>query len=199
MNWLDYVLIAILGLSALQSFRRGFSREIVSLIASVAALFLGMWFYPTAAHYLRPLVSSDRLASFLGFIAVVLTVLILGAIVGATIRHFVKAVGLSFFDRLLGALFGLLRGALIAMALLTAYIAFGPRDDSKTAPAGVVHSQIAPPLMAAASVVVDVAPTDLKRNFREMYAKVKAEIWNVAQTSVMDHPGGAPKKDSGKK
>ena len=46
MNWLDYVLIAVLGFSAVRSFMRGFSREVIGLCAAIAALVLGMWFYP---------------------------------------------------------------------------------------------------------------------------------------------------------
>jgi membrane protein required for colicin V production len=118
---------------------------------------------------------------------VVVAVLLAGAIVGAIVKRFVSAVGLSFFDRLLGACFGLARGALIAIALLTAYIAFGPRTDSKTAPAGVVHSLIAPYLLDASSIFVDVAPMELKRSFREVYDEVRSAT------------KGAGTVDSGKK
>ena len=45
--------------------------------------------------------------------------------------RFLRTIGLSFFDRLLGAGFGLVRGLLIAIALLTAFMAFGPQVDSK--------------------------------------------------------------------
>ena len=121
-------------------------------------------------------------------------VLLLGAVVGSIVRRFVKAVGLSFFDRLLGAVFGLLRGALIAIALLTAYIAFGPRSTSGTAPFAVVHSQIAPYLMEASSIFVDAAPAQLKRSFREVYDEARAEIENIARGKT-----GATNQDSGKK
>jgi len=195
MNWLDYVLIVILGCSVFQSFRRGISREIIGLVAAVAALVLGMWFYATAGALVRSWVSSDRAANFLGFLLVVFAVLVGGAIIGSIVRRFVKAVGLSFFDRLLGAVFGLIRGSLIAIALLTAWIAFGPRADPKTAPSSVVHSQIAPYLMKASSVFVDAAPTELKRSFREVYDEARTEIENIARPDRND----ATKNDPGKK
>jgi membrane protein required for colicin V production len=180
-NWLDYLLIAIQAFSALQSLRRGFTREVIGMCAAIAALVLGMWFYGTAGALIRPSVSSDRAANFLGFVAVVIAVLIAGAIVGAIVRRFVKAIGLSFFDRLLGAAFGLVRGAIVCIALLTAYIAFGHGADAKTAPSGVVHSQIAPYLMEVSSVLVNAAPTELKRSFLEEYDEVKSEIRKLAQ------------------
>ena len=195
MNWLDYVLIVVLGFSVVRSFWRGFSREIIGLVAAVAALLLGMWFYATAGAMVRPWVHSDRAANLLGFLLIVGVVLLIGAIVGSVVRRFVKAVGLSFFDRLLGAVFGLIRGALIAIALLTAFIAFGPRADTKTAPFAVVHSQIAPYIMTASSVIVDIAPMDLKRNFREVYDEARTEIENIARPDN----NGVTNKDPGKK
>ena len=48
MNWLDYLLIAILLFSAIQSFRRGFSREIIGVAAMFFAFVLALWFYGLA-------------------------------------------------------------------------------------------------------------------------------------------------------
>jgi membrane protein required for colicin V production len=195
LNWLDYLLIVVLALSMLQSFRRGFSREFIGLGAAIAALVLGMWFYGSAGSLVKRwlTLSSDRAADFIGFLLIVFSVLLLGAIVGSIVRRFVKAVGLSFFDRLLGACFGFARGALVAIALLTGYIAFGPRSESGTAPSAVVHSQIAPYLMKVSSVFVDAAPMELKRNFREVYNVAQLEIKNIARPDTKgvanDDPG----------
>ena len=193
-NWLDWVLIAILAYSVFQSFRRGFTREIISLVSTIVALLLAMWFYPTAGAWLRHWMTSVRTSNFLGFLLVMFGVMMLGGIAGWIVRRFVKAVGLSFFDRLLGAIFGLVRGVFIGVALLTAFVAFGPRSDPKTAPSAVVHSQLAPPLMKTASVFVDLAPAELKQNFREVYDEARAEIKNIARGKT-----GAANQDSGKK
>jgi membrane protein required for colicin V production len=166
---------------------RGFSREVIGLCATIAALVLGMWFYGTAGNLVRSHIGSDRAANFIGFLLVFFAVLIAGGIVGSIVKRFISAVGLSFFDRVLGAAFGLLRGALIAIALLTAYIAFGPRTRTDTAPSGVVNSQIAPYLLSASSIFVDIAPMELKRSFREVYGEVR------------DATKAAINKDSGKK
>lgn len=183
MNWLDYILIAILAFSVLGSVRRGFTREMIGLGAAIAALMLAMWFYGDAAVLVRWQVGSERAANFLGFVIVVIAVLCAGAVVGAVVRRFVKAIGLSFFDRLLGAAFGLARGAIVCIALLTAYIAFGQPADPKTAPPGVVNSQIAPPLLEASRVLVDAAPAQLRQSFNEEYGEVRSEIRKLTQTN----------------
>src|SRR4051812_38985464 len=132
MNWLDYLLLAILLFSVIMSARKGFSREVIGLAAAFFAFVLAMWFYGLAGSWLIPYVSSPRVANLLGFLLVVTVVLMCGWLLGSIVRRFLRTVGLSFFDRLLGAAFGLLRGMLIAMALLTAFLAFGPQVDSNT-------------------------------------------------------------------
>ena len=174
MNWLDYLLLAILLASALLSARKGFSREIVGLASAFGGLVLGMWFYGLAGSFLIPYVSSARVANLMGFLLVVFAVLVVGWMLGWIVSRFLRTIGLSFFDRLLGAAFGLVRGLLIAIALLTAYMAFGPEIDSKTVSASVLNSRITPYVLDASHVFVAIAPMELKSSFLKQYAQVKS-------------------------
>ena len=188
MNWLDYLLLGILLVSVLMSARKGFSREIIGLAAALFALVLGMWFYGLAGSYLMPWVSSPRVANLLGFLLVMFAVLILGAMLGWIVSRFLRTVGLSFFDRLLGAGFGLVRGVLVAVALLTAYMAFGPQLDSKVSPPGSVHramlnSRIAPYVLYTSHLFVAIAPMELKASFLQQYTQVKSLLKKNAPPS----------------
>lgn len=174
LNWLDYILILVLGLSAFSALRKGFSREIVGLVTSIVAIVLAMWFYGLAGGQVRPWVDSDRAANLIGFIGVLVAVWIIGGLFGWIVHRFLRSIGLSWFDRLLGMVFGLLRGTLVAMGLLTAYMSFGPRDGSKKMPDGVVHSQIAPYILQASRAFVAIAPMDLKQSFHERYSEAKS-------------------------
>ena len=183
MNWLDYIFIAILLLSTLFALRKGFARETIGLVASVAGLILAFWFYGTPASFLEPLLSSRRLANLLGFIIVFGGVVFIGWLIGALINRFIKATGLTFFDRFLGAVFGFARGAAVCMALLTAYIAWSPGQDHSAAPAAVVNSQIAPVLTDASRIAVSLAPMELKQSFHEGLAWLQKARNNVAETA----------------
>ena len=176
LNWLDIVLILILSLSMLMSIRKGFSREVISVTSSIVALLLGMWFYEKAGALVKPWVDSPDAARLLGFVLIVVGVLVLGSLVAWIVGRFLRTVGLSFFDRLLGAAFGLLRGGMIAVALLTAFMAFGPHVGTDSAPPAVVHSKIAPYVLEASRVAVALAPPDLKQSFRKYYTKVKETL-----------------------
>ncbi len=176
MNWLDYFLLTILLVSAVMSARKGFSREVIGLAAALFALVSGMWFYGLAGSFLLPYVSSARVANLLGFLLVVFGVLMAGAVLGWIVNRFLRTVGLSFFDRLLGAGFGLVRGLLITIALLTAYMAFGPEVDAQTVSASMLHSRIAPYVLDASHLFVTVAPMELKASFLRQYAQVKSRL-----------------------
>src|SRR5579862_4557395 len=115
MNWLDILLILVLLLSTVSAARRGFSREVIGIAAAVIGLICGIWFYGLAGAFLLPYVSSPQVAYFLGFFIVFVGCLLLGALAGVVIHRFMRTVGLSWFDRLLGAVFGLVRGTLLAM------------------------------------------------------------------------------------
>src|SRR5438477_4400323 len=158
MNWLDVVLLLIVAGSVVTSFRKGFSREIIGLVAVVLALLLGIWFYGTAGALFERYLSSPAAAHFAGFVAVFCGVLLLGGIVSAIVGKFLRLTGLSIFDRLLGAAFGLARGVLIAVALIMGIMAF---SASGRPPASVVHSRTAPYVIDVARLVASMAPHEV--------------------------------------
>jgi membrane protein required for colicin V production len=171
MNWLDFVLALILIASGVAGLRRGFTRQIIGLIAGVLALLLGIWFYGTAGYYLLPYASSRTMANAGGFVVVFCGVLLVGALVSYVAGRFVRVTGLSIVDHLLGAGFGLLRGLLFAIAIIMGVMAFSRGNKP---PEAIVHSRIAPYVVDAARVVVSMAPHDLKEGFRRTYAQVQS-------------------------
>jgi membrane protein required for colicin V production len=176
MNWLDVALGAVLAWSVFTGFRRGLTREAIRLISVVIGTLLAIWFYGTAASFLLPYISSRPAANFAGFLAVFCGAILLGAIVSMIARKFLKATGLSLFDKILGGGFGLLRGGLIGVAVVMGLMAFSSGDKP---PSAVVGSRMAPYLMDGARVVVAVAPYELKQGFRKTYRQVKT-AWEAA-------------------
>jgi membrane protein required for colicin V production len=176
MNWLDVVVLAILAVSVALSFRKGLSREVIGLASVVLAILLGIWFYGTAGSFLAPYLSSRGLANFAGFLLVFCGVMLLGHLVSYTAGKFLKVTGLSIFDHLLGAVFGALRGLLIAVALIMAIMAFSQGDKP---PSSVVQSCTAPYVVDAARGFAALAPRELKDGFRKSYGLVKS-AWGKA-------------------
>lgn len=173
MNWLDIVLLILVAGSAISAFRKGFSRELVGFGAVIVGLVLGSWFYGTAGSFLLPYLSSRAVANFIGFILVFGGVLVLGSLAGRAMQRFMKSVGLSVFDRLLGVGFGVVRGLLVAIVLVMAMMAFSP---DRRPPRAVLDSRLSPYVVDAAGVCASMAPFELKEGFRNSHKQVKA-VW----------------------
>jgi membrane protein required for colicin V production len=187
MNWLDVVLAIILAVSAARSFRKGLSREVIGLVSVVLALLLGIWFYGTAGAYVRPHVNSSAAASFAGFCAVFCGVMLLGGLVSFVVGKFLRVTGLSIVDHALGAVFGLARGTVVAIALIMGMMAF---SRGASPPADVVDSRLAPYVVDAARVFASVAPHELKEGFRKSYAQVKQAWSKAVENGIRSLPNG---------
>lgn len=191
MNWLDFVLAIILLASGIAGFRRGLSRQIISLVSGVLALLLGIWFYGTVGFYLLPYASSRTMANACGFAIVFCFVLLLGALVTYVVGGFLKVTGLSIFDHMLGAGFGLLRGLLFAVAIIMGAMAFSRGEKP---PEAIVHSRLAPYVVESARMVAAMAPHDLKEGFRRTYAQVKAAWGDALEKGIRKLPNGEKRK-----
>jgi membrane protein required for colicin V production len=174
MNWLDAVLVIVLLVSTVSAARKGFSREVIGIAAAFIGLICGIWFYGLAGSFLLPYVSSPHIANFIGFFIVFAGCVILGALISAIVQRFMRTVGLSWFDRFLGGAFGLVRGMLIGVAVITALVAFGPAVAADAAPVAVGQSRIAPYIVAGANFLVAMAPRELKDSFQIHYAQLKS-------------------------
>ncbi len=173
MNWLDLTLGCVVLVSMLAGLRKGLSREIIGLAASILAFVLAFLGYHAAGQRLAPYVSSEWAASLGGFFVIFFAVLIAGALLSAVVGGLLKSVGLSPVDRVLGAAYGLFRGALVSFGLVTLLIAFLPSSKQGTLPDAVVQSRMAPYLIELSHVVEPLAPKGLKQSFEERYRQVK--------------------------
>ena len=112
MTWFDYAVLAIVGLSVLLAVLRGVVREIAALAGWAAALILSGMFAQELAQWL-PIALSAVLKVVIAYLAIFLGVLLVSGLSGLLLARLFRAAGLGFADRAVGALFGLVRGALI--------------------------------------------------------------------------------------
>lgn len=124
------MVVAVLGLSTLLGVWRGLVKELLSLVSWMAAFWVAQKYAGLASDWLPMSGSSPMLRFAAGFVVVFVSVLIVTALVAWLIRQLLSAVGLSGFDRLLGAVFGALR-ALVVLLAITVVVDMTPMRESQ--------------------------------------------------------------------
>jgi membrane protein required for colicin V production len=157
MNLFDWFLVAILAYSTVVAFVRGFLLELFSLGGLVAGILLAAWNYPALAALLSRVITTAAVADVVAFLLIAIGVMIVSALVGRALHRTADAIGLGFFDRLLGAGFGFARGCLLGVAILMAATAFLPKT------AWIENSHLAPYFLAGVHAVSFVVPHDLQQ------------------------------------
>ena len=102
MNWADTTIIVIILLSAVISLFRGFVREVLSLVAWVAAFWAATLFTPLAATALAPYVAVPGARTVIGFVGILVGTLLVFGIINFLVGKLIDSTGLSGPDRLLG-------------------------------------------------------------------------------------------------
>jgi membrane protein required for colicin V production len=171
-NWLDWFLLLMALSFAVHGAMRGLTRQVIGLAAMLLGLLLASWFYGTAGSFLIPYVSHKGIANLLGFLIVFVGVQTVGALAGWAVAKLVKTVGLSWIDRLFGIGFGLLKGALAGVVMVTALSAF----SIKPLPESVAESRFAPVLVEAGRIAAAMAPKELSDGFDRSYQNLK-KFW----------------------
>ncbi len=115
MNWADWFIIAVVGVSTLISVKRGFIKEALSLLVWVAAFVIARVFSFKMADLLINYIDTHSVRLAAAFAILFALTLIVGALVSHLINILVKATGLTGTDRLLGMVFGVARGCLVVV------------------------------------------------------------------------------------
>ena len=129
MNWADIAIVTIIGISALISLFRGFMREALSLVGLAAAIWIAVTFYNQAADLLVDYIAIPTGRRVLAFAAIVVVSLLVTGIINHLIGKLVDKTGLSGTDRMLGVVFGVVRGiAIVGVLVLLAGLTQVPSD-----------------------------------------------------------------------
>ncbi len=129
-TWPDLVIIAIILISAIVSLFRGFIREALSLAVWILAFVFAFILSDDLAVYIPAAIETASLRQALAFGGIFLLVLIVGSLVNFLVAKLVDQTGLGATDRIIGMVFGLLRGALVVLlVVLLAALTPIPQDE----------------------------------------------------------------------
>ena len=160
MNLLDYVLIAILGYCLVRGVFRGLIKELSAIVGVLGGFYAGYSYYPRVAHLLSRWITNTGYLNILSFFAVFLLVFLVVSFVGVILKYLMNIAFLGWTDRISGAVFGAVKGMLIAIVMILVLTTFLPQNA-----AIIRNSWGAHRLMQFSAYLIQVTPKEMKLSF----------------------------------
>jgi membrane protein required for colicin V production len=120
MGWVDIGLLVVLAVSVVVGALRGLVFELMSLVGWVVAYFAAHWFAADVAPLLPIGTPGSRTNLLAAFVLTFFAALLVWAVVSRVVRLLLHATPLGVPDRLLGAVFGGVRGVVVLIVIVTA-------------------------------------------------------------------------------
>ena len=191
MNLLDLGILALLLLVTLRGYFRGLFQELSVLVGLVGGLVVAANTYLALAALLLPLVKNLYWAQGLAF-ALVLVFFYWGVrLLSFVLQRLLYHLYLDVIDRVLGAFFALLKGALILGLALMLLGVMLPKDSRL-----LVESRTKPVLVHLARRTLELLPPDFKQRFKDYLRSVPLPS-EKRQTGAPGEKTTAPGKRGG--
>lgn len=127
---LDAILLAIMLISALLAMVRGFSREILSVLSWLAAAAAAFFFYEALTPYMLEYVSTNEIVASVAAAGIVfLVTLIIVSFITLRIADFIIDSRVGALDRVLGFIFGAVRGLLLVVVAMLFFNWLAPANQ----------------------------------------------------------------------
>lgn len=159
MTGLDWLILMVVAASMLMAAGQGIFVEMFSLAGAVLGFLLAAWNHARVAAWFAPYVKSDAVAAAAGFLTIFVVVLFGVGLAGRSVSWMMKHAGLSWYDRVLGAVFGFVRGVVVATVVVMGLLAFVPESRITSG------SAFGPYLIAGGRMVSKLAPADVRERF----------------------------------
>ena len=150
---IDILMAVAVLISVVIGIVRGFVKEAISIVSLLLAIWAALYFGPAVGDLSESWLSSEELQTWFGRILVFALVLSIGGLLGWAISKMVRLSVLSGIDRLLGALFGAARGALLLAVFVIAGQFAGFDNDEWW-----LQSRLIPPFEVVAEWIKEMAP-----------------------------------------
>jgi len=123
MNWLDVVIIIVVVVAAVLGLRTGLIKTVLSLAGLIVGVILAGRYYVPFSELLT-FIPSATIAKIAAFAIILIGVLIIASVLARLLKWAVSLVLLDWVNRLGGAIFGLVLGAIFCGALLAIWVKY---------------------------------------------------------------------------
>ena len=164
---LDILAVAIVAISFISALVKGLIRELIALAAAISGLLLAVYYFAAVSPLLERIGIGTVLSELLAFVGIFLGCIIAGSLLSSLLNRFISALNLEWFDRLLGGVFGLLRGWLIVAVIFLALTVFPIRSDLVS---GTLTGEYF--LVVTQKLVELSTPESFQERFRKEYERI---------------------------
>lgn len=169
-NILDTVALIVLVISMVGAIRKGFSVELISLASVIAGFFLAVTGYAKLGDSLLAWGVPEKSTGLIAFVSIFILVFVVGVFFSAVMDKVLKGLFLKWLDRLLGGIFGLVRGCLLVSIVFLALTVFPVHK-------GLVSDSVSAGFfLQIGKAVVTLTPEEFEEKFRSGYRRLQ-EIW----------------------
>jgi membrane protein required for colicin V production len=151
---LDFVILAVLGLSGLFAAYRGFVNEFLSVLAWAVTAIITAILFGSIRGTVREMIDPDWFADIVGFVGLFLAVVIPTSFVCFRIGEAVRQSSVGPLDRSLGFVYGVVRGLVVAAI---AYLIFAMLVPNDKQPAWVKDAKLIPIVQRSSDVLASLA------------------------------------------
>jgi len=184
MNSLDWICLAVILLSVVWAAIQGIFMELFHLGGVLVGYLFAVWEGWRLAPYFEPHVKSYTLAKACGGIVIFMSVMIIAGIAGRITRWAMKEVGLRWFDRLLGGVFGFVRGAALCTIGVMTLAAVAPHS------LWIAESRTGAYFVLTARMAAALAPEGLRDELRDGLERVRKQQQELLHPSKSDTTNG---------
>ena len=186
-NPIDLAIVVVMILSAVFSWVRGFTGEVLAVASWVAAAIAAYFLHPWALTYIAPSIANKQLALAASIAAVFLVTLVFVSLITTKLSELILDSAIGTLDRTLGLFFGAARGLLIAVV---AFMFFDTLVGEKSQPDMLKDARLRPVLKMASNSIFNALPENseflapFRKAIDENTTKKPAEVPPAKQSSA---------------
>jgi membrane protein required for colicin V production len=155
-NFIDIIVLVVIGLSALIAFSNGFVNVVLWILSWVGAVVATVYFFPFARPIAEKYIAEPLIANVVTAVAIFIVALIVCAVLNQVISRAVRGSAIGAIDRSLGLLLGLVIGAVIVCGGYMLMVWAIP--DERDRPQSVAEAKTLPMVQKGADMLRNMVP-----------------------------------------
>jgi len=127
---IDVIIILVILGSVITGIIRGFIKELSTLAGLILGIYIAAHNYPVLQKYVLSVLHNATVSKIISFLIIFFIVFFLIMLLGLLLQKVIKLIMLGWLDKILGGVFGIVKGVLFVWLLLVFIIAFFPTTQN---------------------------------------------------------------------